>query len=108
MGDAEERINELTKEISRLYHDNVSVGSAISLMVRRGSSATLVLNVYNQLSIDVDKLMMDRFYYYTIYSQCDLPYHTVDCWAGRYVLACYANSNSHIIKITDLFNDKSM
>jgi hypothetical protein len=106
-----ERILESTRQISRLYHDRVNVKQAIKLMRGQSIIPDLVKTVYNQLSWNDEKLMIERFHYYTIETEPYSPYRNFSCWTSRYLFAYRnqpVNSAFHNITIFDLFNNKLM
>jgi hypothetical protein len=45
----EENILESTRQVSRLYHDHVTVNKAIELMRDQDINAGFVVGIYNQL-----------------------------------------------------------
>jgi hypothetical protein len=111
MEHVEQRTDEIERQISRLYHNDVGVRQAVELMQSQGIVAELVETIYDQLSIDAQKLMTERFHYYTINTKNYLVYYHVDCWTSRYLLVYGSkstNSAFHEIKVIDSFNDKSM
>jgi hypothetical protein len=99
------------KRISSLYYDYVNVDEAIELLRDRNISAKLIKSVYNRLSNNATKLTTDQFYYYTI--KDSVMNNCLDMfkyWTSRYLLVYsfrLSYSDSHKIKIIDLFNDKS-
>jgi hypothetical protein len=106
-----ETTDEVKRQISRLYHDNVYVEEAFTLMEDQNVSAKLVKSIYDQLSKTDEKLIKERFYYYTINPEDVSVYHSIYCWTSRYLLINEAASDEsafHEIKIFDAFNDKSM
>jgi hypothetical protein len=109
MANVEQRIFESTRQISRLYHDRVSVNETVKLMRDRNISADLVKAIYNEFSTDAEKTIADRFDYYTIRSEKKLYYYNINYWTSRYLLIRgFKSADSHEIQIIDVFNDKSM
>jgi hypothetical protein len=108
---AQKRINEVTRQIVRLYHDNISVEKVVELMSDQNISAEFVESIYNELSEDTKKSTTDRFHYYNVDLKEDLFAYTIDCWTSRYLInndLDQTDSAFHKITIFDLFNDKSM
>jgi hypothetical protein len=100
------------QQISRLYHDRVNIDEAIKLMRRSHNiSSDLIKFMYDELSEQAEKLITDRFHYYTIEVDETLQSYSINCWTSRYLLR-YKNASSdfalHKITIFDAFNDKSM
>jgi hypothetical protein len=108
----EERIVESTRQIYRLYHDDVNVYQAIKLMRGQRILSGFVEFVYNQLSWNEEKLMEERFNYYSTENGINDSFDCVKFWTSRYLLSHHTRSliyNAfHKIKIIDLFNNKSM
>jgi hypothetical protein len=107
----EPTIDEAKQQISRLYYDNIDVEEAIDVMQDQNVSFEFVRDVYTQLSNEVEKLMMDRFHYYTIKGEQNFILHyNIYYWTSRYLLV-FRNrlSKSAIpeIEMIDLFNNKS-
>jgi hypothetical protein len=105
----QERILESIQQICDLYHNNIDVDKAAKLMRSQDISAELVKAIYDQLSTKDEKLMMDRFYYYTI--EPDFDDNFKNCWTSRYLITGYSKSldpDFHDITVFDAFNDKSM
>jgi hypothetical protein len=75
---------EVTQQIRDLYLHNVNIEEAIELMRDRNISAELVKAIYNQYSIDTEKLKTDRFYYYTINIENYLFMNSYYIWTSRY------------------------
>jgi hypothetical protein len=107
---AGEYIVESTELILELYYSHIDVDKAVELLEDEDISAELVKTIYNELSKKVEKLMTDRFHYYTIradnYSRIGL-----NAWTRRYLLVYekeLLNSDFHEITVFDVFNDKSM
>jgi hypothetical protein len=97
------------QQISRLYRNNVHVEEAVKSMRDRGISSKSVKSIYNQLSRDDEKLMTERFHYYTTKAEKKLCDYDANCWTSRYLLACaFKSADFHEIKIIDVFNNKSM
>jgi hypothetical protein len=106
-----ERIDQVTQQIVRFYHDNISAEEAIELMLDPNISAEFVERVYDQLSEAAEKSMTDRFHYYTIEVGTNSGVDFVSCWTSRYLLAYgyeFSDRAFHKIQIIDTFNDKSM
>jgi hypothetical protein len=111
MDSKKDRIDEAKKRISYLYHYNIDVNVAIKLMQDRDINDEFIMDIYRQLSTEVEKLMEERFYCYTIKDNINDYFDIIDFWTSRYILT-YRNyspkSTFHGIKIFDSFNDKSM
>jgi hypothetical protein len=107
----EERLVELTQQISLLYHNNIGINKVVELMRDQNVSVEVVASIYYQLFDNTEKLMRERFHYYVI--ECDMinDLNIVDCWTSRYFLTYspyLSNSALHEITIFDVFNDRSM
>jgi hypothetical protein len=106
----ENSLDEVKGQISRLYHDGANVDEAVELMRDQNVNAELIKSIYDQLLTDAEKLMTDRFYYYTFEAGIRGHFDRVTCWTSRYLLV-YCNTSIglsfHIIKIIDMLNDKS-
>jgi nitric oxide synthase oxygenase domain/subunit len=103
-------IDESTRQISRLYYDGVNVKQAVKLMRDQGIIANLVKAIYDQLSLNDEKLKISRFHYYNVVIHNSLLYSGANCWTSRYLITYRSTSGSafHKIEIIDLFNDKSV
>jgi hypothetical protein len=107
----EERLVASTRQIYRLYHNNVSLEKAFILARSRNISADFVESIYNKLSSEFYECM-DRFHYYTI--NIDFTNYSdirIDNWTSRYLLVYNKTSSDsafHDMTIIDLFNDKSV
>jgi hypothetical protein len=107
----EERLVELTRQIYRLYHSDVDVETAGESMRRQNISAGLVKSIYVELSKEAEKLMADRFYYYSIKDGIYGSFEDIKFWTSRYLFVYDTtsyNSTFYLITIFDLFNNKSM
>jgi hypothetical protein len=99
----------VTRWISRLYHDDVTIDKAVELMRNQNVSPELVKSIYDKASKYAnEKIMTDRFHYYT-FEKLGL-YRQIYYWTSRYMLVSHNPSKSafHEVKIIDLFNDNSM
>jgi hypothetical protein len=105
-----ERIDQVTQQIVRLYHDNIGVEEAIDLMGDQNISAELVYGIYTQLFKDAEKSMTERFHYCNVEVKRDPYSYYVNYWTSRYILGYERISHPPFYDITifDLFNDKSM
>jgi hypothetical protein len=109
MNAADKPILESTQQICYLYHNHVDVKEAVELMQSQGISANMANAIYDQLSLNAEKLMKDRFHNYTI--EFDICFDNVAYWTSRYLFAYGFESTDpalHEIIIVDSFNDKSM
>jgi hypothetical protein len=111
MEDYEPTITESTRDISRLYYDDVNVEKAVEVMRGRNTSSELVKSIYTQLSKEADELR-ETFYYYSAagIEKYWLSYR-VGFWKSRYLITNnYGSTKSAYrqIGIIDLFNNKSM
>jgi hypothetical protein len=107
------RIRELTDEICRLYYARVDLEQAIKSIQAQGASASFVKGIYEQLSIEADKLMeryrenAEKRQYYSI----NKVNHRFAVWTSRYFIAYNyesPGSDFHKIIVFDSFNDKSL
>jgi hypothetical protein len=108
---AQKHMDELTRQIYRLYHSNVNINKAIKRLRRQNISADLVKSIYDRVSKDAENLMTDRFHYYTMRDGISDYFRVLGCWTNRYLIGYdieSGDSNSREIQIIDLFNDKSM
>jgi hypothetical protein len=108
MTSAEERLVESTRQISRLYHDNVNVDEAIELMRCQNISAEVVKDFYYHLSTEIDE-STEKFHYYTIEDR-EKFFKRADYWTSRYLFTYDDKSLDyafHEITIFDSFNNKS-
>jgi hypothetical protein len=105
-----ETINDVEREISRLYNDNVNVDEVLEVMRDQNVRSELVKSIYDQLSKEDDKLMKNKFHYYTIELDPDSDYYGVSWWTIRYLIDYRLPPDPafHKIEIIDLFNNKSM
>jgi hypothetical protein len=108
---AEERIVESTRQIYRLYHDGVNVEEAVELMRGQDILSGMVEFIYDQLSWNEEKLITERFNYYSTKHGINNSFDCVKFWTSRYLLSHPARSYNpafHEIDIIDLFNNKLM
>jgi hypothetical protein len=95
--------DEVTRLISRLYHEEIEVEEAVEFMRYRNISAELVKSVYTELSTKGP-------HYHFIEVSINGSFNVVSCWTSRYLFAySYQSPDSlfHDIRFFDLFNDKS-
>jgi hypothetical protein len=74
---ADDRFNELTREIARLYRCNVSVDEAVKLMRSQGIISELIKAIYDQLLWNDEKLITERFHYYNVEFDADEYFNAV-------------------------------
>jgi hypothetical protein len=110
MEDDKQNIVYITQQIFRLYHDGVMIDKAVELMRDQNVSSELAKSIYDKVSKYAnEKIMTDRFHYYTIEKlgfYCYIYY-----WTSRYLLVYRPISTDpafHDINIIDSFNDQSM
>jgi hypothetical protein len=107
METVEDHIDEVTQQISRLYHHDVSVEEAIELMRGQDISAEFVQAIYNELFDDAENSTANRFHYYTFYTKTRCSSNSYSFWTGRYLLDFESTySRLHEITIFDFFNHK--
>jgi hypothetical protein len=104
----DERFEQAKQQICNLYDDGVSMKEAVKLMRYRDVSASLVKDIYKELSVNSKISMTDKFYYSTNMEydwSCRFKFLT-----SRFLLA-YGNesldSDFHEITLFDVFHDKS-